>query len=161
MPPTCPSLGRAGAANHPRSAVSSGQPRTTTPQVNPPVRWQVNRSDLAYNDDVSPQLPRRVRPSTSRWSPGPGLTLWSRWEPTAPLCTESPHWRAIHSSPDRRPADNHGQRHGPARPAPFPAFAGGGTARSGFASRESLRRELPTPGKGPRVASCSWWCRML
>lgn len=47
-----PSLGRAGAANHPGSAVSSRQPRTTAPQVNLPVRWQLNRSDLAYNDQV-------------------------------------------------------------------------------------------------------------
>jgi hypothetical protein len=46
-------MGRAGAAIHPRSAVSSGQPGTTTPQVNPPVRWQANRPDLAYNDEVT------------------------------------------------------------------------------------------------------------
>jgi hypothetical protein len=48
-----PHVGRAGAANHPRPAVTSGQPRTTTPQVNPPVRWYPDRPDLAYNDEVT------------------------------------------------------------------------------------------------------------
>ena len=47
-----PCLGRAGAAVHPGSAVSSGQPRTTIPQVNPPIGWQRNLLDLAYNDEV-------------------------------------------------------------------------------------------------------------
>jgi hypothetical protein len=53
LPSACPTVGRAGAANHRRPAVSSGQPRTTAPQVNPPVRWQVERLDLAYNDEVT------------------------------------------------------------------------------------------------------------
>jgi hypothetical protein len=44
-------VGRAGAVDHPRPAVSSEQPRTATPQVNLPVRWQANRPDLAYNDE--------------------------------------------------------------------------------------------------------------
>jgi hypothetical protein len=35
VPSSCPNLGRAGAANHPGTPVRSGQPRTTTPQVNP------------------------------------------------------------------------------------------------------------------------------
>jgi hypothetical protein len=51
--------GRAGAANHPGSAVSSGQPWTTTPQVKVPVRRQANRLDLAYNDEVV--VPRLAR----------------------------------------------------------------------------------------------------
>jgi hypothetical protein len=63
--------GRAGAANHPGSAVSSGQPWTTTPQVNPPVRWQRDRLDLAYNDAVG--LPAkswsagRILPGSARF----------------------------------------------------------------------------------------------
>jgi len=45
-------MGPRWAANQPESAVSSRYPRTTTPQFNPPIRWQVNHLDLAYNDEV-------------------------------------------------------------------------------------------------------------
>ena len=50
-------LGRVGAANHSRPAVNSGQPRTATPQVNLPVRWQAYRLDFAYNDEVTGSSP--------------------------------------------------------------------------------------------------------
>jgi hypothetical protein len=39
MPSLRPIMGRAVAADHPGSAVSSGQPRTTTAQVSRPVGW--------------------------------------------------------------------------------------------------------------------------
>jgi hypothetical protein len=63
-----PSWGRAGAADHPGSAVSSGQPGTTTPQVNPPVGWWRDRSDLAYNDEVTGSSP--VTPTPQPGDPG-------------------------------------------------------------------------------------------
>jgi hypothetical protein len=51
---------------------------------------------------------------TRRWSPRTSLTLTVRLEPTARLGTRRHprrpcHKRAIHSSPERSPADNHGQ----------------------------------------------------
>ena len=77
---TCALADRAGAASHPRSGASSGQPRTATPQLNPPVAWWRDHPDLAYNDEVIPELPRRVRGlPTSRWAPGTDLTLRSGW----------------------------------------------------------------------------------
>ena len=60
-PSTCPSLGRAGAADHPESTVSSGQPRTTTPQVNLLTAWQRDRLDLAYTTR-SPIIPPAAPP---------------------------------------------------------------------------------------------------
>jgi hypothetical protein len=52
--------------------------------------------------------PRRFRPSARK--------LRSAWDPTTPICTRAPngpcHYRAIHSSPYRSSADNHGQRQG-------------------------------------------------
>jgi hypothetical protein len=64
-----PYLGRAGAANHPPATVSSGQPRTTAPQVNPPVRWQRDRLDLAYNDQVTASSPVTPTSETAGHSP--------------------------------------------------------------------------------------------
>jgi hypothetical protein len=70
IPPHALAWGRAGAANHPRLAVSSGQPRTTTPQVRLPIRWQTNRPDLASNDAATPESERRRRPQPDGRQPG-------------------------------------------------------------------------------------------
>jgi hypothetical protein len=69
-----------------------------------------------------PSLPTPTAPSwgllaTRRWSPRTGLTLRSGLEPeTRRVARRRPqrpcHERAIHRSPERSPADNHGQRRG-------------------------------------------------
>jgi hypothetical protein len=73
---------------------------------------------------------------TPRWAKlrANGATGYRR-QPRQPC-----HTRAIHSSPEGARADNHGQSTNQARPAPFPILAGPNSARTGFASRESLGR---------------------
>jgi hypothetical protein len=61
-------MSRAGAADHASPTVSSGQSGTTTPQVNPPASRQRDRWDLAYNDEVTGELPRRLRGACRRGS---------------------------------------------------------------------------------------------
>jgi hypothetical protein len=151
VPSACPTVGRAGAANHPRSAVNSGQPRTTTPQVNPPVRWQCDRSDLAYNDEVSPSC-RATFAACQRGSGHRGRALPYGQGRTdsgtvygvglTGRATSMP-FTAVPIGTQRSTTDNT-QR---PRPALFPVLAGDESVRSGFASRWSVRlaSALPCP----------------
>jgi hypothetical protein len=95
-----------------RSDLRAGGSRTTSPtasRVGPP-------------GSPVPSLPTPTAPSwgllaTRRWSPRTGLTLRSGLEPeTRRVARRRPqrpcHERAIHRSPERSPADNHGQRRG-------------------------------------------------
>ena len=75
-----PTSGTPRAADHPGSAVSSGQPRTTTPQVNPPVPWQVNCLNLAYNDESSTPEQRQVELLIGGWK-----------HSSCPACNVDPH----------------------------------------------------------------------
>jgi hypothetical protein len=96
---------------------NKGQPRIIT-DTNPAAPRLSGSSaetrSVAYNDEITPELPRRVRGlPTSRWSPGTGLTLRSAWEPMAPVCTGSPHGRAtslpfttVLTGPERTTTDN-------------------------------------------------------
>jgi hypothetical protein len=112
-----PQRGPRWAANHPGSPVASGQLRTTTPQVRPAVRRWRDPLGLAYNDEVTPELPRRVRglPTRSlvtRDGPHPTVERGSqRHSPYRGRLTGRATSPAIHSSPCRCPADNHGQHH--------------------------------------------------
>ena len=129
----------------------SGQQRTTTPQVNPPVRWQCDRSDLAYNDEVSPSC-RATFAACQRGSGHRGRALPYGQGRTdsgtvygvglTGRATSMP-FTAVPIGTQRSTTDNT-QR---PRPALFPVLAGDESVRSGFASRWLVRlaSALPCP----------------
>jgi hypothetical protein len=54
-------LGRAGAADEPDRMDNHGHWRTAKPEVGRAARRELDPSKLADNDEVSPELPRRLR----------------------------------------------------------------------------------------------------
>jgi hypothetical protein len=68
-----------GATLGPQATDTHGQPRSPADSEtrSAPRRPQIARpAKLTYDDEVTPELPRRVRGlPTSRWSPETGLTL--------------------------------------------------------------------------------------
>src|SRR4029453_6339013 len=92
-------------------------PRTTTRQVNPPAGWQRDRSDLAYNDEVTPQsaAPLRGLP-TRQVVTGTGLAPAREVvpQPAGPkhVRPRRPcHSRATSGGQPWHRADNHGHTH--------------------------------------------------
>jgi hypothetical protein len=73
------------------------------------------------------------------------------------------HKRAIHSSPERSPSDNHGQPRTTTeqpRPAPFAILAGDSSARTGFGSRghgstnaQTWTSHHPAPSPGEPISA--------